>query len=445
MQMDSRPPTVAGTPSLDVPSDLFMPGRRVDFHNGLENKRVLVVGVNFRPEITGIGPYTTDVCTWLAGQGASVQVLTGLPHYPSWSVAPEYRSRTNPCESYDDGVRVTRVRHYVPDEQTALRRSAFELSFALSTLRASGAISADVVLAVTPSLGALPAAVSVARRNRAPLGVIVQDLLGRAAVQSGIARGRALAHVATRLEAYWLARADLVGVVSRHFETVLAGAGIDRSRVVHLPNHSRLDVVQRDAAAARHALGWADDALYVVHTGNMGLKQDLANVIEAARLSEEHQPKFRFVLVGDGSQRAALERLASAVPSVTLLPAVPERDYPTVLAAADVLLVNERPTVKDMSLASKITSYLATGRPIVAAARADSATAHQVLSSGAGLVVRPGDPRALAESLHSLASDAELRDRLADNGRAYCRVELSAHAAQTRLLQFVHHLTERPK
>src|SRR5947209_16109543 len=87
-------------------------------------KHVLVVGINYAPEPTGIAPYTTGLAEHLAESAASVEVLTGVPHYPSWDVPAAYRRRLRRTE-IADGVRVRRLKHYVPRTQTAARRALY--------------------------------------------------------------------------------------------------------------------------------------------------------------------------------------------------------------------------------------------------------------------------------------------------------------------------------
>jgi glycosyltransferase involved in cell wall biosynthesis len=317
----------------------------------------------------------------------------------------------------------------------------FEGSFIVSSSLASRSVKADIVLAVTPNLGALPVAAAIARRNRAPLGVIVQDLIGQAASQSGMRAAMPMAGLIGRLEARWLRAADVVGVVSRGFVGPLVAGGLDESRLVHLPNYTHVVPAPNGKVAARRALGWPVESFYVVHTGNMGFKQDLSNVIASARLAQEAAPSMRFMFVGDGSQRAAVEKSSRGLKNVMLSPVLSSADYPLALAAADVLLVNERPTVKDMSLPSKLTSYFAAGRPILAATRADGATAEEVHRAGGGVVVTPGNPAALLQKLQLLAGDDELRAKLARTGRNYSEANLSRVEGRNRIIEFVAQLT----
>ena len=105
--------------------------------------------------------------------------------------------------------------------------------------------------------------------------------------------------------------------------------------------------------------------------------------------------------MGDGNQRNSIARLAAkyALTNVRILPLQPAETFPSVLAAADILLINQRGSVDDMSLPSKLTSYFASGRPVVAAAAAHSETARELAWSSGGLVVRPDDPAELLDAL----------------------------------------------
>jgi glycosyltransferase involved in cell wall biosynthesis len=116
---------------------------------------------------------------------------------------------------------------------------------------------------------------------------------------------------------------------------------------------------------------------------------------------------------------------------------VPEDELADLLAAADVLLVSERASLADMSLPSKLTTYFAAGRPVVAAIPADGATAREIQRSGGGIIVPAGAPAALLEALENLAADPAGAKRLARAGRAFARTELDEEAALTRYRVFV--------
>ncbi|MFN8556286.1 MAG: glycosyltransferase [Dehalococcoidia bacterium] len=169
----------------------------------------------------------------------------------------------------------------------------------------------------------------------------------------------------------------------------------------------------------------------------MGFKQGLENVVAAARLAAGQPNPPLFVLMGDGNQRADLQALAADLPNVRFLPPQPDGDFPDVLAAADVLLVNQRPSVVDMSLPGKLTSYFVAGRPVVAAVAPHSETAAEITAAGAGLVVDAGDPDALLAAIRVLEANPGRASALGAFGPPYAEAHLSADGALATLERFV--------
>lgn len=397
----------------------------------LASRRLLITGINYWPEATGIAPYTTGLARHLAGQGAEPVVLTAMPSYPSWRVFEGYR-RAMRQRSQENGVEVRRFRTYVAAKQSAARRAGYEFTYLAHGLTHGPLRRPDAVIGVVPSLsGGLMARIE-ARRYRCPYGLIVQDLMGPAAAQSGITGGSAVAGATQRLESRVARGAARVAVISEGFRPYLEQVGVDPKRIVHLPNWSHVWPTTESRDVTRKRMGWGPQQQVVLHTGNMGLKQGLEHVLAAARLAWRELPAARIVLMGDGSQRRALQALARDLGNVEFRDLVPETMYPNILAAADVLLVNERASIGDMSLPGKLTSYFSAGRPVVAAVALTGATAREVGRAGAGVVVPAEDPAALVGALRTLNEGPQLATRLGAAGAAYAGAELSAEACLAR-------------
>jgi glycosyltransferase involved in cell wall biosynthesis len=219
--------------------------------------------------------------------------------------------------------------------------------------------------------------------------------------------------------------------VSVAFVPYLRSLGITDDQLVDLPNWTLHAGSTSNRAEARRRLGWGDEQV-VLHAGNMGLKQGLEQVVVAARAAVSSAPRVRFILLGEGSQRAALESASQDLANVQFLPTQSADDYAQALVAADVLLLSERGTSVDMSLPSKLTAYCAAGRPIVAAVREGGATWTEVERIGAGLLVPAGDPTALLAALANLAADPKLAAELGARGLAYAEATYSEEVAMTR-------------
>lgn len=387
--------------------------------------RVLVVGINYAPEHTGIAPYTTQACNFLAEQGNDLLVLAGVPHYPHWTTPDDYRRCLRRHERHGD-VNVRRLRHTVPAEQTAKTRALYELTFGIHVLGQRLPWRPDVVLAVVPSLAGAAAAAALARRHRARLVLWVQDLVGPATAQSGMSGGSRLSAATTRLENWVLRQADKILVLNDAFRRYVTNAGVDAARVKVMPNWTHVGGPTRDRMDVRAELGWGNDEVVALHSGNMGFKQALDNVVAAARLASRTAPQVRFVLMGDGNQRRSLQELGRDVSNLEFLPPASSDDFPDVLAAADVLLVNERASVLDMSLPSKLTSYFRAGMPVIAAVPGLGGTAREVARSKAGVVVEPEDAQALLRGVVELTSDVNLLQTLKLAAGAHAREALDS-------------------
>lgn len=406
----------------------------------MQRLRVLVLGINFGPEPTGIAPYTSGLVSGLADRGFDVRVLTTFPHYPQWRVADGWSGFT--IRDTVEDVPVTRVRHYVPQRPAGIRRAASEVSFGLRAVM-SGWDQPDVVICPSPALLSSSIAITRAQNGarRPAVGVIVQDLYS-AGMEESARAGGLVTGAMTAIERRTLRSADGIVAIHRRFKSrIIEQFGLVDDDVTVIRNWTHVgDPVTRDRAAERARLGWGPDEVVVLHSGAMGEKQDLGNVVEAARLADAARRAVRFVLMGDGAQRSRLMAQAAGVERLDFLDPVSDARYMSVLGAADTLLVNEKPGVAEMAVPSKLTSYFRTGIPVLAATGADSTTAEEIAASGAGVRVAPGNPEILLAEALALASNGWRRYALGSRGPAYCESTLSESVALDAYASWVERL-----
>ena len=387
--------------------------------------RILVIGLNAAPEPTGIAPYTSGMVEHLAARGDEVELITAFPHYPEWRFtagAPAWRER-----SVEHGVTTTRVRHLLPHRGSSVSRVLSEVSFGVRALF-SRWDSPDVVVLVSPALFASAVVLPRLLLQRLPFVVWVQDLYGLGVQETG--GGGRLGALVARLEGRILRTADAVVAISEQMAGAVQRLGVAAEDLTVVRNWTHIEAGKRlTRAAVRARFGWRKDETVVLHTGNMGAKQDLRNVVEAAREADRLEAPVRFVLMGDGVERPTVEAAAAGVSRVQLLPSQPSEEYQSILQAADVLLVNEHPGVREMALPSKLTSYFASGRPVLAASNEDGATAAELRRAAAGVLVAPGRPEELLQAVRALAADKVLGRSLAAAGDRYRKAVLSLQGA----------------
>lgn len=399
--------------------------------------RVTILGLNYAPEPSGNAPYTTSLAEGLAALGHEVNVLTGYPHYPEWQLRQGYsgwrtREKTN-------GVDVQRLRHFVPRSPSTLHRLHMELSFGLRLLLANWR-RPDVVLVVSPALFSSALAMLRLRLspNRPGLGIWVQDLYSRGVVETGTTEGRVAGLVAAVESKIFRSADGVVAIHDRFRNFMVEGLDVpsDKVRVIrnwtHLPESPKTGLEDM-----RSRLGWAPSDVVVLHAGNLGKKQGLKNVVDAARLAQTRNSRVRFVLMGDGNQRTSLETMAHGLTHIQFIRPLPDQDFMKALAAADVLLVNELPGVKDMAVPSKLTSYFNAGLPVIAATDAGSVTALEISASRGGVRVDAADPEALLDAAEALGADSNAAKILGAEGLKFRHETLSEQVAIGHYDEFV--------
>lgn len=408
------------------------------------NARVAVLGINYPPELTGIAPYTGALAAALARAGHHVTAHVAHPHYPGWSLAPGYGQWT--LSEDLDGVRVIRRRHYVPRSPRGIRRLASELSFGVRLVFGRWG-SPHIVVAVSPSLFSTALAslrvLLTPRRYRPALVVWVQDIYTVGLAETGEG-GKFVRSVVKRVEGLTLKVADRVVVIHERFGEIIEGQfRVNPAKIVVFRNWTHLPPAEPvSVASARAALGWPADVVLAVHTGNMGSKQGLENLIEAARLSAQRNEAVHFVLVGDGGERQQLQELAEGLNNVKFVEPLDDQMYRLALAAADVLIVNEKPGVSAMAVPSKLTSYFDAGRPVIAATDLGGITAAEVTAAAAGISVPAGDPGALLDTVIAVVGDPQAAAQLGQNGRRYRELVLNEQHALRVWVSFIRAATD---
>src|SRR5262245_32144909 len=98
---------------------------------GGQSMRILMLGINYAPDLIGVAKYTTELCENLTAGGHAVRVVTAWPYYPDWKIPEQYRSRWYAHQKLDD-VDITRVPIYVPSRPSAVKRIVHHASFLLS-------------------------------------------------------------------------------------------------------------------------------------------------------------------------------------------------------------------------------------------------------------------------------------------------------------------------
>jgi colanic acid biosynthesis glycosyl transferase WcaI len=385
--------------------------------------RILLLGINYWPEVTGIAPFNTRRCEYLAGRGHGVTICTGFPYYPQWRKPREWRGRLWAHERRN-GVNILRSWLYVPHRVTSALRILHEGSFVASALaRAVGTRRPDLFMVISPPLALGLAAAFLSRIWSAPYIFHVEDLQPDAAADLAMLGNGSFMKLLYWIERFAYRRAALVSTLNEAMRTRIVDKGIPERKVVvfsHWSDPSLFRIpIAGGGAEFRRAFG-LEGRFLVVHSGNMGVKQGLDVILGAAARSTG-DPEITYLLVGDGAARQGLQDRASAqgLSNIRFLPVQPQQMFFDLLAAADLTLVTEQCTATNIAFPSKMETLMSAGRPILASLNAGGEAARVVTHSGAGEVVAAGDSSQLHGAILRLKSDPDRRRLMGERGRAY--------------------------
>ena len=393
--------------------------------------KALIYGINYYPELTGIGKYTTEMCEWLVRQGHQVEVITSLPYYPEWRVHESYRGKGWHTEMIN-GVKVHRGPFYVPAKISGYTRLLHDFSFLLSSTRswlATMPRNFDVVVCIYPPLpiGVLPLLYNWFRA--VPFVFHVQDLQVDAARQLGIIRQQSLLSFLDHFERYFMRRATLVTSISPEMLKKILSKGIPEEKLRLFPNwvdtQALVPLTFEERAALKKEYGYQPEESVVLYSGNLGEKQGLNTLLHAAALAQHQQKKTKFMIVGEGAAKQKLIDLKNTLQldNVTFAPLVPKKELPRLLNMADLHIILQKKGASGLVMPSKLGSILACGGVPLVAAERDSGLRELIDSQQLGITTDAEDEEALLQGIEGYFQNNNV-DAYRKNARYYAESHL---------------------
>jgi colanic acid biosynthesis glycosyl transferase WcaI len=381
--------------------------------------KVIVWGINYAPEVTGIGPYNTALCSFLQREGHLVRMVTTFPYYPAWKKQPGDRARLYRTDNVA-GVTVNRCWHFVPSRPTALKRILHESSFVLSSFLCLLFLPRpDAFVVVSPPLLLGASAWLMSWLKKAPYILHVQDLQPDAAVGMGMLKPGLLIRTLYRLEAFAYRSAHRVSGISHGMCSAFRKKGMPDRKIIYFPNGVLFPSTVPPRGKFRKRVGLSPEQFVAVYSGNLGVKQGLEVVIEAARLLRDS--RIRLVICGEGARRDFLANQITRhqLSNVTMLPLQNARQYVEMLVDTDLSLITQQRGSGASFFPSKLLSQLAFSKPVLTVADDSSELAGALKSGQFGLNVEPGNARAVAGALELLAREPERLAAYAKAGFRY--------------------------
>jgi colanic acid biosynthesis glycosyl transferase WcaI len=386
--------------------------------------RLLVLNQYYWPGFEATAHLLHELCSMLVDE-FDVSVVTGM--LPLANVSPGTTTV--------DGVTVVRVPSTAYERSRLSRRGFNYVTYLLHALRVGWRMPRpDVIFCMTDPPMVADIGLILARRFRAPLVVTSQDVFPEVAVELGRLENPLLVGLLRKLVGFYLARADRVVAIGETMRARLEEKGAPRGRLRVISNWVQASVLTpqpRDNAWAReHDLV---DKFVVMHSGNVGHAQDLDALVRAATFLRDLD-RLAIVVVGAGARHAELVALAERleVDSIQFLPYQGRDVLPDSLSAADLHIVGLAKGLSGYVVPSRMYGVMAVGRPVIVAAEPTSETAKIVESVGCGIVVPPGRPELITETIRKAYAGEYDLDDMGSRARRFAVEEADRSVAVER-------------
>jgi colanic acid biosynthesis glycosyl transferase WcaI len=383
--------------------------------------KILLASTNYAPELTGIGKYSGEMTQWLAENDHDVRVICSPPYYPEWEVHQGFSAWKYKKEKQGN-LTIYRCPLWIPKKPSGLSRLIHLASFALSSLPVVLRHifwRPDVIICVEPPLFNSFGAIITSKLCRAKSILHIQDFEIDAAFELGIVKAGWLKKSIYGFESFLMRRFDKVSTISETMLKKLDEKQIAKDKQLFFPNWVDTDFIHPLASSSyREKLNISSTKTVALYSGNMGEKQGLEIVIEAARTLKEIQ----FIMCGSGAAIERLKKLAEGLKNIIWLDLQPFELLNDFLNVADIHLLPQQAGAADLVMPSKLTGMLSSGTAIVATA--DIGTQVEQVVKQCGIVVPAGNTELFSQAIQDLSKDEKLRKNFGIEARKYAENNL---------------------
>ncbi|WP_299208249.1 WcaI family glycosyltransferase [uncultured Dokdonia sp.] len=380
---------------------------------------ITLIGLNFYPESTAIGLYSTQLAQYLEDHNIQLDVITAFPYYPQWKIASDYQDKPSYLKEELGTINLYRYKQYVPANPTFFKRIIHILSFTWGSFWNLWKIKeCDIVISIVPFTSATLLGYIQKKRFKAKSWIHIQDFEFDAAFQSGLTKsGEQKGGVVYRflmwIEKSLFSKADKVSTISHTMIEKLKKK--TTAPTYFLPNW--IDEKQINPAFAKAHPYLTSQKFKILYSGNIGDKQDWDFFLKFAKAIDEKQ--FEIIIVGDGSKRVWLEEEIKSYSGITLYPPVPYEELSDLLCSADVHILFQKPEVVDTVMPSKILGMMASAKPSIITGHPQSEVATSMSLSQGGYYSSEKEVHTVINQLDALANSPEVSKKMGIKARDY--------------------------
>lgn len=291
----------------------------------------------------------------------------------------------------------------------------------------------DLVIMPTPPITMIKIADYIKRRDGAKFYLILRDIFPQNAVDLGLMKkGGIVYHLFRRKEKKMYRQADQIGCMSQGNVDYVKkfNPEVDPGKLHILMNFQKPSALAVIDEGIKEKYGLTNKFI-VVFGGNMGIPQQLENVIALAKACQEDYPDVIFFLIGKGTQKKEIMDMAAKenVENILFRDLVPQKDYLQLVSQCDIGLISLNINFTIPNIPSKTMAYYDAGIPVLASIDASTDYGRILEESKSGLYSLSGDLQGLKKNFDLLYHDARLREEMGENGRQFMKEHMTPEVA----------------
>lgn len=383
-------------------------------------KKILVYGLNFSPEIVGIGKYTTELVDWLYKKNHNLKIISACPYFPRWETKKNGYSK----ELKNQGYEIYRCPIFLPKKITALSRILHLLSFLISSFPiviSQYFWKPDIIITIVPSFFSTQNALLLNfLMNFKPITLLhYQDLEIDAAFQMGFLKNKFLKKLLFKWEKKTISKFDYVSTISRRMLKKILEKNLKSSKALYLPNWvdtSEIFPIENSKNNSyRKQLKITEEKIIFMYSGSMNEKQGI-ELLAALASHQFNNKNILWIFSGEGPSKRKLVAQTSHLENVIICPLQPLSRINEWINLADVHIIPQKDEASDLVLPSKLMAILSSGKPFITTTSPDSEMG--LIAKNAGIVVYPhNNLNELINAVELLASNPSLRKKLGNAAR----------------------------
>jgi colanic acid biosynthesis glycosyl transferase WcaI len=389
----------------------------------------------FLPEFGSAPILMNELASYLASKGHDIEVVTTFPRQQD---EIRYKKRFY-LEERKNGFIVKRFWTNTGSSPVA-RLLAWSIYTLWTIFNIIKIHKGDIVFLRLPPLQLGVTGIVASRLKSAKVLLNIQDIHPDLSIESGILRNPVAIKWAKAFERWIYKNSGCIPVISDGFKENLKDKGVPEVKINVIPNWVDVNFLRplpKDNDVSKRLS--LEKKFVVMHAGTITLSSFicLENMIEVAHLLKEDDD-ILFAVVGEGMKKKNLmEKVGNLkLSNVQFIPFQPQEDLPYLLASSDVLIVPLDIDKSQLSVPSKLSNFMATGRPVLGLAHEDSETAKVINESKCGVCVSPDRVDEIAKAIVDLKNSKDLRGTFGKNGRQYAET----HFAKEKVLDVYENL-----